>query len=81
LFYGVDGISCHIIKARKALHGIGTNIEFMKYFKGSKNFKHLWVQKFVVKIVLNLQPWIENLLKRDGNSVEGLALKMEFLAI
>jgi hypothetical protein len=28
--YGVDGISCHIIKARKALHGIGVNIEFIK---------------------------------------------------
>jgi hypothetical protein len=39
------------------------------------------VQKFVVKIVLSLQPWIENLLKRDGNSIEGLALKMELLAI
>jgi hypothetical protein len=35
------------------------------------------VQKFVLKNVLNLQPWIENLLKRDGNSVEGLALKMD----
>jgi hypothetical protein len=39
------------------------------------------VQKIVVKFVLNLQPWIENILKRDGNSIEGLALKMESLAI
>jgi hypothetical protein len=39
------------------------------------------VKKIVVKNVLNLQSWIENFFKKDGNLVEGLALKMEFLAI
>ncbi len=39
------------------------------------------MKKIVVKNVLNLQSWIENFFKKDGNLVEGLALKMEFLAI